>query len=314
MADPLPWLIVTLSGAALALLAAAWRAGGGGDQRLARRLGTLAAAVPAGRPSLRKAGRHPAGDKAGGLPQRLDRLLGRAGVSLAAARLAGIVAAVAVTATVLVLLLGAGPLVAVAAGLAAGLGGPMLVLQRMAARRVARFAEQLPEALAMMARSLRAGHPINAALGLVAREMPDPLGGEFVIVFDEMTYGLDLREALGNLCQRIDGRELRYMAVAISIQQGSGGNLAELLDTLARVLRDISRMHRKVRALSAEGRLSAAVLSILPFCVAFGIAALAPGYYDGVVADPPFLAVLAAGGAGIVIGIAMMAKMVNFRI
>jgi tight adherence protein B len=312
MSDPLPWLLVTLTGATLFLLAAAWRASGGGGQRLERRLGAVPAAGQ--RPSLRKAGRRPAGGQARTLLLRLDRLLGRAGATMAVERLAGIMAAGTVAATVLALVSGTAPAVAVAAGLTAGIGGPVLVLARMAARRVGRFAEQLPEALAMIARSLRAGHPINAALGLVAREMPEPLGGEFAIVFDEMTYGLDLREALANLCQRIDGRELRYMAVAISIQQSSGGNLAELLDTLARVLRDIGRMHRKVRALSAEGRLSAAVLSILPFGVALGIAALAPGYYDGVLADPPFLAVLAAGGGGILVGIAMMAKMVNFRI
>ncbi|CAA7615379.1 type II secretion system F family protein [Magnetospirillum sp. UT-4] len=309
MADPLSWLILALAGATLALLAAAWRAGAGGDPRLARRLGAVTAADAA--PSLRKAGRRPAGLSPAAW---LERLLARAGSGLSVERLAGLMAAVTVAATVAALALGAGPLVAPALGLAAGIGGPVVVLRRMAAGRVVRFAAQLPEALAMMARSLRAGHPINAALGLVAREMPEPLGGEFATVFDEMTYGLDLREALGNLCRRMDGRELRYMAVAISIQQGSGGNLAELLDTLARVLRDIGRMHRKVRALSAEGRLSAAVLSVLPFGVALGITALAPGYYDGVLADPPFLAVLGGGFAGIVLGIAMMARMVNFRI
>lgn len=244
----------------------------------------------------------------------LDHLAGRAGVLTPIDRLVLAMVGSAAAADLALVFLGGlsapqalvlGPLAAVAVWVAA--------LYRMGVSRSNRFNEQLPEALSLMARSLRVGHPISAAIALVAREMPDPLGSELGLVFDEMTYGLDLGEALDNLCNRMSGRALRYMTVAISIQHSTGGNLAELLLRLAGVLRDIDRMHRKVKALSAEGRLSAAILSVLPFAVAFGIAMVAPGYYDAVLSDPPFLAVLWAAGAGMAIGVVVMIRMVNFR-
>ena len=188
-----------------------------------------------------------------------------------------------------------------------------VMLRRMARNRTIRLGRQLPEALMLMSRSLRAGHPITAALWLVAREMPAPLGSEFAIVFHEMTYGLDLRDSLANLCGRVESRELRYMAVAVSIQHSTGGNLAELLDTLAAVLRDIERLHRKIKALSAEGRLSATVLSALPFIVTLGIGLVAPGYYGDVIHDPTFQMILGSAGASMVLGMVTMSHMVNFR-
>jgi tight adherence protein B len=243
----------------------------------------------------------------------LDHLAARAGLLTPIEHLLVALGLSVVAAVLACLAAGIGPELAVPAGPVGAVVVWVLVLRRLARRRNARFAEQFPKALTLISRSLRAGHPLSTALSLVAREMPDPLGSEFGMVFDEMTYGQDLRGALANLCRRVDGRELRYMAVAISIQQSTGGNLAQLLDSLAGVLHEVERMHRKVRALSAEGRLSALVLSVLPFAVAFGIALLAPGYYDEVFRDRPFLIVLCLGGAGIGLGILMMVRMVNFR-
>lgn len=295
---------------------------GPAGRRMNRRLRLLEANED-GRVVLRKLSRRPvAGDNRDlaialleFLPVRvLDHLAGRAGLltpieHLLAAMLLSIMAAIlallAMTTLPAGLILLGGPLAVVA-----GWGG---MLYRMGVRRTNRFNEQLPEALILMSRSLRVGHPLSAALSLVAREMPDPLGSELGMVFDEMTYGLDLREALTSLCGRVEGRALRYMAVAISIQYSTGGNLAELLDRLAVVLRDIDRMHRKVKALSAESRLSATILSILPFAVAFGIGIASPGYFDTVMTDPPFRAALWAAFGGIVMGVLIMIRMVNFR-
>lgn len=296
--------------------------GGGSGKRLNQRLRPLQAGGD-GKVVLRKLSRRAmAGDRRGlaaalleYAPVRgLDHLAARAGLATAiehllaamvVSALAAILALMAFAGLAAWMAVGLGPLVAVAGWVGA--------LYRLGVRRANRFNEQLPEALSLMARSLRVGHPISAALALVAREMPDPLGSELGMVFDEMTYGLDLGEALDNLCGRVEGRALRYMTVAISIQNSTGGNLAELLVRLANVLRDIDRMHRKVKALSAEARLSATILSVLPFAVAVGIAMVAPGYYQPVLADPPFLALLWAAGGGMALGVIIMIRMVNFR-
>lgn len=315
-------IAILLGGLAVVLVVEAAAALRGQPQgRVNRRLSLLAGGGD-GRVVLRKLSRRPVQgdnhDVALALlkfaPVRtLDHLAGRAGLLTPIEHLLAALGLSAMAAVLACLAAGIRPELAAPAGLAGAAAAWGLGLRRLASRRTARFAEQFPEALSLISRSLRAGHPLSTALSLVAREMPDPLGSEFGMVFDEMTYGQDLRGALTNLCRRVDGRELRYMAVAISIQQSTGGNLAQLLDSLAGVLREVERMHRKVKALSAEGRLSALVLSILPFAVAFGIALVAPGYYDEVFNDRPFLIVLCLGGAGIGLGIVMMVRMVNFR-
>lgn len=323
MAD-LPLAAALCAGAAIALLVGvgANALAPGGDGRLNRRLRLLQGESD-GRVVLRKLSRRPvAGDhRALALsllrfaPVRLlDHLAGRAGLLTPIERL---VAGVALSTIVAVAMLAAFVHLSLPVALGAGLAGtPLawgLVLGKMGAARTQRFDAQLPEALALISRSLRVGHPLTAALALVAREMPDPLGSEFGMVFDEMTYGLELREALANLCRRVESQPLRYMAVAVSVQYSTGGNLAELLDRLAGVLRDVERMGRKVKALSAEARLSATILSILPVGVAVGLSVVVPGYFDDVLGDPPFRWVLFGGFGGVVLGIAVMIRMIRFR-
>lgn len=155
-------------------------------------------------------------------------------------------------------------------------------------KRIEKFAEQLPDALDIMVRSLRAGHPISAALGLVAREMPDPIGSEFGIVVDEMTYGLELGETLNRLAKRIDHPDLHFMVISVTIQHGTGGNLAEVLNNLSTIIRSRFRLYMKVAALSAEGRLSALVLAILPFAVALLMHVQNPRYYTTAAKNPKF--------------------------
>jgi tight adherence protein B len=165
-----------------------------------------------------------------------------------------------------------------------------------------------------MVRSLQAGHPISAAISLVSKEMGDPIGTEFGIAVDEMTYGLDMREALYNMGRRIEIQDFQYVVVSINIQHETGGNLAEVLRNLSTVIRDRFRMFKKIRALSSEGRLSAIVLSFLPFAVGAIIFTGNPGFYLNVADDPLFLPMMAAALGLMLAGIFIMYRMVNFRV
>ncbi len=204
--------------------------------------------------------------------------------------------------------------VLVGGALMVGFGVPYLVISRMKKKRHKKFLEQLPDALDIMIRSLRAGHPVSSAMSLVTQEMSDPIGTEIGLAVDEMTYGLDLREALNNVSKRVDVEEFRYVVVAIGIQYETGGNLAEVLNGLSSVIRDRARLAKKVRALSSEGRMSAIVLCALPFAVVGFILLANPSYYVDVMHDPLF-----AKGFGLVfglmiLGIITMYKLVNFRV
>ena len=200
------------------------------------------------------------------------------------------------------------------ASFALGPAGMVFCLVFLRARRKKRFAEAFPDALDVIVRSLRVGHPVSVSLSLAARQMPDPIGTELGIVVDEVTYGLELTEALENMSERVDVEDFRYFVVAVSIQHQTGGNLAEVLGSLAAVIRSRFRMFKKVRALAAEGKFSAKVLSVLP--PAFGIFAFSanPDYYLDVSDEALFWKV---GLLAIVlqsIGIFVMYKLINFRV
>jgi tight adherence protein B len=182
---------------------------------------------------------------------------------------------------------------ALVAGAAVGIALPVAFLHQRKVKRVRLFEEQLPGALDLLVRSLRVGHPLTAAIAVVAQELPDPAGSEFGLVVDEVTYGLDLPEAVDNMNERIDLPDLRYLTVAISIQYASGGNLAEILSGLSKVIRERFQLFRKARAITAEGRISAWFLSVFPFLIILGIQFMRPGYYTDV-ADYPYFRHLVA--------------------
>lgn len=191
---------------------------------------------------------------------------------------------------------------------------PLVVLAIMRRRRLRKFEEQLPEAIETLVRGLKAGHPVAAAIRMMVRELPDPIGAEFAIAADEMNYGLDLETAIGNVCKRMGQQDLELIQIAIGIQVRSGGNLAELLAGIAKVIRDRLRMRLKVKALSAEARFSAVVLSILPFAL-FGIlAVLAPTFYGEIWGVALVKPILLAATAWMVVGNFVMYRMVNFEI
>jgi len=189
---------------------------------------------------------------------------------------------------------------------------PFVVLLRMRARRVARFNAQLPDAIDIVVRSLKSGHPTPVALALVGREMPDPVGTEFGIVSDELSYGLELMIAMRNLLERVGLDDLRLIVVSLGIQQTTGGNLAELLTNLSDVIRDRFRTRRKIRAVSAEGRISAVILSIFPFFVFGVINLVAPSYYGEIWVDPIVVPILVAAIIWMILGDYIMYRMVNF--
>jgi tight adherence protein B len=189
-----------------------------------------------------------------------------------------------------------------------------LFLARARHRRIAAFSEQFPDALDVIARGLRAGHPFRVAIGLVAREMPDPVGSEFGIVADEIMFGLEQSLAVANLGPRVGHSDLSFFSTAVNIQHQTGGNLAEILSRLSRMLRGRSKLRLKIRALSAEGRLSAIALSLTPFILFALITLIAPDYYFGVKDHPIAIPALIVGGLLLVIGDVILYRMVNFKI
>ena len=219
----------------------------------------------------RMARRRSGGTEAGNILRRvqsargigfLEKMLTQAGIGLSATKLTIIMAGLSVAATagsifLIIGTLGAAPrLITVlphaAIGLALGVGLPLLIVSIKRHRRVRKFEEQLPDALDAIVRGLKAGHPIASALQLVADEMADPMGTEFAMVIDEMTYGSDLQQSLEKMAARMSVGDFEYFVVAVNIQHESGGNLAEILDGLSRVIRQRFRLFKKVRALSAE--------------------------------------------------------------
>jgi tight adherence protein B len=154
-------------------------------------------------------------------------------------------------------------LLAILIGLIVGFAPIAFVLYKRG-QRFAKFEQGLPEALDLMVTALRAGHSLVGALGLVARECPDPVGGEFRICFDEQNYGLELRTALSNLATRVPLQDLRMVSTGILIQKQSGGNLAEVLDKASQVIRERFRLKQQVRVHTAQGRLTGWILSFLP--------------------------------------------------
>jgi len=191
---------------------------------------------------------------------------------------------------------------------------PLALLSTLRKRRARKIAEQLPEAIDMFVRSLKAGHPVPTAIRMIATEMPAPIGVEFGMVFDGMKYGLDLRDALQRMTQRVPVPELQYMVGAIRIQHAAGGNLAEILGSLSSIMRERLKLYMKVKALSAESRLSGKVLACIPFAIVTIIVLTNPGFYDGALADTKFSMILYFAGFLVLLGIFLLRRIVNIRV
>jgi tight adherence protein B len=178
---------------------------------------------------------------------------------------------------------------ALTVGASVGGGIPFLALSRLANNRRKRMQEQFPVALDIFVRGLRSGHPISSALDLLTKEMEDPIGTEFGMVVDEVAYGADLRDALQTMADRWGIEDIQMFVVSLSVQNETGGNLAEILSNLSTVIRDRASMFMKVRALSSEGRMTALLLTALPVLTFVGLFAVSPKFYLDVSQDPIFL-------------------------
>lgn len=197
---------------------------------------------------------------------------------------------------------------------AMGVGGVYVWVNNKAKKRMALMEEQLPDAVELMVRSLRVGHPFSSAIGIVAKEAADPLGTEFGIIADEAAYGRDVAESLKEFAERMDSQDLRFLAVAVTIQQTSGGNLAEILEGLSKVIRARFKLFRRVRAITAEAKWSGMFLSSFPIGALVMISILKPDYFDKVKDTPEFIPAALVVAVFLVINVIFMKMMVNIKV
>ena len=191
---------------------------------------------------------------------------------------------------------------------------PLLYVLRKRDKRLLRFEEQLPEALDLMGRALRAGHAFPSALKMVGDEMPEPICLEFKIAFDEVNYGISMQTALTNLAVRVPSMDLRYFVIAVLIHRETGGNLSEILSNISTIIRERLKLLGKVRVLSAEGRMSAWILGLLPFCTAFVINFINPTFMAVLWTDSAGQRLLAFAGTMIIIGLFWMRKIIRIHV
>ena len=191
---------------------------------------------------------------------------------------------------------------------------PLWLARRARQRRLVRIELQLPDAADFIARALRAGHSFTNVLQIVGNELAEPLSGEFRIVREEINYGVPMPEALHNLAARIPLTDLRYLVIAILIQRETGGNLAEILGNISHIIRDRLKLMGQVRVLSAEGRMSAWILGLLPFIVAAMMLTVSPDYIRLLWTDPVGIKLLWLALAMLVVGVVWLRQAIRIRI
>ncbi len=198
-------------------------------------------------------------------------------------------------------------------GLAAA-NGPYVYLRIKRAQRMRKFETILPEAIDLLARALRAGHSLTAAIEMVAREVADPVGSEFRRVFEEQNFGLPMREALLNLANRLPVKDLQFLVTAMLVQKETGGNLAEVLDKTGAVIRERARLLGQLRIYTAQGRLTGWILGLLPFIVFLLMNMVHPGYAHVLLSDPTGRKAVWIGLGLMLIGIWMIRKIVDIKV
>jgi tight adherence protein B len=191
---------------------------------------------------------------------------------------------------------------------------PFMKITRDRAMRLALFEEQLPDAIDTMTRALKAGHPFSQTLKLISEDMDDPLAGEFELTFGDINYGNDVRRAMLGLLKRVPSMTLMALVTSVLVQKETGGNLAEILDRISGVLRGRFRFHRKVKTLSAEGRMSAWVLAIIPLGLFAALHITTPDYLPMLVEDPRGQKMIIAGFILSCIGIMWIRKLLRIEV
>lgn len=195
-----------------------------------------------------------------------------------------------------------------------GVGAVYFWVSSKANKRLSMIEEQLPDAVELMVRSLRVGHPFSSAIQIVAKEVQDPLASEFGMIADESAYGRDVGDALKEMAERLDMQDLRFLAVAVTIQQTSGGNLAEILAGLAKVIRARFRLFRRVKAITAEAKWSGKFLSAFPIVALIVINVSDPGYYDEVRDHAMFIPACFAVGIMLALNLFVMRILTDIKV
>ncbi|MGV6802776.1 MAG: type II secretion system F family protein [Ruegeria sp.] len=201
-----------------------------------------------------------------------------------------------------------------ALSIAIGIGAVYSWVNHKAKKRMGMLEEQLPDAVELMVRSLRVGNPFVSSVQIVANEVQDPLATEFGVIADECAYGRDVGEALKDMAERLDMQDLRFLAVAVGIQQQSGGNLAEILDGLAKVIRARFRLFRRVKAITAEAQWSGKFLSGFPLACLIFILVKDPGYYDNVIDHEWFIPACFVVGIMLTLNLIVMRILTNIKV
>ena len=317
--------VVLLFAAAILAFEATWLwwsgTHGGGARRIAKRLRLMAGRGDGGADKLsilkqRRYSASPALDQAlRRIPQTalIERLLLQAGARWTVAQfLAG--SGAALVAGLLLPLFWHMPIVPSLSVPAGALLLPYGWLLRVRAARLHKLEEQLPETADFLGRALRAGHSFANVLQMVGDELPDPIAGEFKFAYEEINYGVPMNEALHNLATRVPLTDLRYLVIAVLIQRESGGNLAEILDNISRLIRARLKLLGQVRVMSAEGRMSAWILGLMPIVILLVMAVVSPNYISVLWTDPTGLRMLWYGAAASVVGVLWMRSVVRIRV
>jgi tight adherence protein B len=247
-------------------------------------------------------------------PALMRKRLEMTGKDITLGKYAMVCIGVAATVMILLMVRGAPFILGLMLGIFFGIGGPHFAIGRMIKRRIAKFNTNFPDAIELMVRGLRSGLPITETLGIVAGEIPGPVGVEFRMVSDKMKIGRTMEAALQDTADRLGTPEFQFFVITLAIQRETGGNLAETLSNLADVLRKRAQMKLKIRAMSSESKASAYIVGSLPFVV-FGLVYMINPHYMGEFFTDERLIVAGIGGLiWMGIGGAIMAKMVNFEI
>ena len=247
-------------------------------------------------------------------PALLRKRLEMTGKEISLGKYALICLGVALAIATLLMLRGAPLLLSLLLGLFFGIGGPYFITGKMIIRRVAKFTASFPDAIELMVRGLRSGLPITETLGVVAGEIPGPVGIEFRMVADKMKIGRTMEAALQDTADRLGTPEFQFFVITLAIQRETGGNLAETLSNLADVLRKRAQMKLKIRAMSSESKASAWIVGSLPFVVFTLVWFINPGYMHGFFTDQRLMVAGLGGLVWMSIGAFIMMKMVNFEI
>ncbi len=244
---------------------------------------------------------------------RLDRMIEQAGMEFGVSRILGAMLGLFVTTVFLLLLMRAPPAgIPVFAAMAAAVPVVWLVIKR--STRIAALEAQLPDAIDLVARAMRAGHAFPAAVQMVGEESPDPLAAEFRIVHEEINFGLGLDDAFRNLSARVPSDDMRFFVIAVLLQRETGGNLAEVLGNIGTLVRSRFKLLGKVKVLAAEGKLSAWILGVMPIGIAMFINILNPDFMSLLWKDPVGLTLVYTCAGLYVVGIFWMWRLIKIRV